>query len=254
MKSLTTRISLPAPLLTGETLRELLELLFQKYRWFSPTRYGFADLDSRLDPNHIDYAAIVAVYKELRTVTVAAKADRDFILLFSESPSDHPYTSGLTWVTPSGAAARKDWREKHLREVAELMRLLEAPLGVSALKTDFKDKTQRWVPNPIAGETLTFNVRGYGEGLPGLFWRNFFGPPFTRMFGDRLATLPSEFTQNLGDGIVLVQPYELPTEAGTPEAIARERQLISLLGPDCFYDHEHHRKPTRVPDLPPSPQ
>jgi hypothetical protein len=49
-----------------------------------------------------------------------------------------------------------------------------------------------------------------------------------------------------------VQPYELPTQAGTPEAIARERQLIEHLGPECFYDHQHHRKPRRRPQLPPS--
>jgi hypothetical protein len=73
------------------------------------------------------------------------------------------------------------------------------------------------------------------------------------MFGEHLASLslPAEFKQDLGGGIALVQPYELPTQAGTPEAIARERQLIEHLGPDCFYDHEHHRKPTRLQGLPP---
>jgi hypothetical protein len=47
-----------------------------------------------------------------------------------------------------------------------------------------------------------------------------------------------------------VQPYELPTQAGTPEGEARERQIIAHLGPECFYDHERHLKPTRVLDLP----
>jgi hypothetical protein len=31
--------------------------------------------------------------------------------------------------------------------------------------------------------------------------------------------------------------------------MARERELISLLGPECFYDHEHHTLPTRRPVL-----
>jgi len=46
-----------------------------------------------------------------------------------------------------------------------------------------------------------------------------------------------------------VQPYELPTEAGTEAGIARERELISALGPECFYDHEHLTLPTRRPVL-----
>ncbi|KFA93810.1 hypothetical protein Q664_07000 [Archangium violaceum Cb vi76] len=92
-------------------------------------------------------------------------------------------------------------------------------------------------------------VRDYSEGLPGLVWRNFYGPPFVRMFGERLGALPAECRQTLGDDIVLVQPYELPTEAGTESGMAREREFISLLGPECFYDHEHHTLPTRRPVL-----
>jgi hypothetical protein len=37
----------------------------------------------------------------------------------------------------------------------------------------------------------------------------------------------------------------------TPEGDAAEQRLITVLGPECFYDHEKHRKPTRVPDLSP---
>ncbi|KFA92835.1 hypothetical protein [Archangium violaceum] len=69
------------------------------------------------------------------------------------------------------------------------------------------------------------------------------------MFGERLDTLPAGSRQSLGEDIVLVQPYELPTEAGTEAGMARERELISLLGPECFYDHERRTLPTRRPVL-----
>lgn len=248
MTSLVTRISLPPSLLSSTEVRELLELLLEKYRWFRPARYGFASLDASLDPKQVDYTGMVALYEELKAVTVAAKTDRDFLSLFSAKPSDHPLTGGITWVTSAATTTRMAWRERHLREVAEVMRRVHSPIAVTALDEDVKSKTHRWIPNVI-GETLTFTVRDYGEGLAGLFWRNFFGPPFVRLFGERLASLPSEFKQELGDGIVMVQPYELPTQAGTPEATARERQLIQHLGPECFYDHEHHRKPTRILEL-----
>jgi hypothetical protein len=52
------------------------------------------------------------------------------------------------------------------------------------------------------------------------------------------------------EGIVLVQPYALPTQAMTPEGDAAEQQLVARLGPECFYDHARHLPPRRVPDLP----
>ncbi|HSP80099.1 MAG TPA: hypothetical protein VLQ93_16330 [Myxococcaceae bacterium] len=52
------------------------------------------------------------------------------------------------------------------------------------------------------------------------FWRNFYGAPFVRMFGERLEALPPECRRAFGEDLVLVQPYELPTEAGS-EAAAR---------------------------------
>ncbi len=138
-----------------------------------------------------------------------------------------------------------------MSQVAALMRFLNSPLAYTAVKDDLLSKTSRLIPAPDGvGQLETYTLRDYSEGLTGLFWRNFYGPLFAEFFGERLRSLPGEFKQELSDGITLVQPYELPTEAGTPEGMARERQIIAQLGPECFYDHEHHRKPTRVPELP----
>jgi hypothetical protein len=130
------------------------------------------------------------------------------------------------------------------------MRLVGSPYASTGLSEDVSRKSEQLVPHPSGfGQSQTYTVRDPSEGLAGLFWRNFYGPPFVRMFGERLVSLPADTRQDLGEGIVLVQPYELPTEAGTPEAEARERELIAHLGPDCFYDHAHHTKPTRLPVL-----
>ena len=130
------------------------------------------------------------------------------------------------------------------------MRLVGSPFAYSGLEEDVARKRSYWAPAPDGvGEIETFTVRDPSEGLAGLFWRNFYGPPFTRLFGERLASLPADTRQDLGGGITLVQPYELPTQAGTPEGEARERELIAHLGPECFYDHSRHLKPTRLPEL-----
>jgi hypothetical protein len=205
-------------------------------------------LDGRLDPSRLHFDSLLAFYEERKTLCVAAKTDRDFLLVYPSKPDDPPYTGKLTWVTSVKTASVQKWRTAHAEQVMEVMRLVSAPLAVTAMNEDLELKTQRLVPEG-AGLKLTFTVRGYGEGLPGLFWRNFFGPPFVRLFGERLASLPEDCRKPLGDELVLVQPYELPTEAGTEHGNARERALIEHLGPECFYDHEHHTPPTRRPVL-----
>jgi hypothetical protein len=245
---LTTQIYLPPGVPTGAVIRELLQRAFEKYRWFSPARFGMAFLDGRLDPNGIDFAALRGFYEERKTLCVAARTDRDFLLIFPSKPDDPPYTGKITWVTSARVASTQKWRMSHAEQVAEVMRLVHSPLAIASVDEDIERKTQRLVPEG-GGLKLTFTVRGYGQGLAGLFWRNFFGPPFVRMFGERLATLPEDCREPLGDDLVLVQPYELPTEAGKEHGNARERTLTAHLGPECFYDHEHHTPPTRRPVL-----
>ena len=130
------------------------------------------------------------------------------------------------------------------------MRLVNSPLAQASLGEDIERKTRRLVPAEDGhGSIGTFTVRNYSAGLSGLFWRSFFGPPFVRMFGERLASLPEHCRKPLGEELVLVQPYELPSDSGTEQGDARERELIEQLGSGCFYDHVHHTPPTRLPAL-----
>lgn len=245
---LTTRICLPPGTPSGTVVREFLHLAFEEFRWFSPARYGMSFLDGRLSQDSIDYDALLTFYEERKTLCVAARTDRDFFLIFPSKADEPRYTGGITWVTSATSAAKASWRAAHLHQVSEVMRLVRSPWAYTALDDDIERKTRRIIHDGIS-KVRAFTVRGYGEGLAGLFWRNFFGPPFVRLFGERLATLPPECRTPLGEERVLVQPYELPTEAGTESGQARERELIARLGPECFYDHEHHTLPTRRPFL-----
>ncbi len=250
MKYVTTYISLPPGTPSSSLVREFLHQVFKKHSWFRPVQYGRAFTDGRLNPDHIDFDALVAFYEEYRNITVTARTERDYFLLYPVKPDDPPYIGCLVWGASAKEAKKPAWRAAHLQQVHEVMQLLRAPLAQAGLTEDLRLKTWRQVLAPDGLSLVeTSTVRDYSEGLPGLLWRNFLGPPFVRMFGERLASLPGEFKQDLGSSNVLVQPYELPSQAGTPEAVARERELIAHLGSECFYDHEHHLKPTRVPDL-----
>jgi hypothetical protein len=257
MQYLKTKIYLPPGLPSAALVCRLLRLIFEQYRWFQPRRYGVAFLDGKLNPERIDYDALGAFYEERKSLLVAAKTDRDFILIHPSKPyekpePEFPYTGSISWTTLAKEATKPMWRQAHLLQIQELMGLIHSPLAQAGTDGDFERKTRRWVPLAGGfGQEQAITVRDYSEGLAGLYWRNFLGAPFLRLFGDRLDTLPAECRQELRDDLVLIQPYELPTQAGTPEGDARERQLISLLGPECFYDHERHMKPARRPELGP---
>lgn len=257
MRYLDTKISLPPGVPSTALVCRLLRLIFEEYRWFRPVRFGMAVMDGKLDPARVDYDALGAFYEERSTLFVAARTDRDFISFFPAKPygdsaPEYPHAGNISWSTSVKEADKSTWRDKHLRQVQEIMTLVGSPLAQTGTEEDIFRKTRRIVPSPDGvGQVQQVLVRDYSEGLAGLYWRNFLGPPFIRLFGDRLDTLPAECRQELSDELVLVQPYELPTQAGTPEGDTRERQLISLLGPECFYDHERHVKPSRHPELGP---
>ncbi|WNG55578.1 hypothetical protein F0U59_12960 [Archangium gephyra] len=204
-----------------------------------------------------EFSPLIAYYEERNHLMVAARTDRNFVSIFPALTAGYPYVGSISWQTSITSASKASWRAAHAQQVAELMRLVQSPLAFAGLETDLHGKQQRLVhkSRPTdTGKDFTwseeeFTVRDYSEGLPGLVWRNFYGPPFLRMFGERLDTLPSGCRQPFGEDIVLVQPYELPTEAGTEAGMARERELISLLGPECFYDHERRTLPTCRPVL-----
>ncbi|WNG40324.1 hypothetical protein F0U61_46550 [Archangium violaceum] len=253
LRYLTTDIELPPGRPSSTVVQEILRLVLVKHRWFVPERYGGTpSFDEQLDPDRIDHGALLATYEEHRSLCIAARTDSDFICI-SPARIDSPpylYNGRIVWESSARRASKPAWRAAHAEQVAEVMRLVSSPLAVAALGEDRERKTRLLVPSDDGlGSIETFTVLNYSEGLPGLFWRNFFGPPFVRMFGERLASLPEDCRRPLAEGLVLVQPYEVPTEAGTEHGDARERELIEHLGPECFYDHAHQTPPTRRPVL-----
>lgn len=257
IRYLETRFRLPPGRPPCPAVGEFLNFVLREFRWFEPRRYGSAALDKPIDPSRIDLGSLVAHYEEHGTLFVAARTDRDFVSIHPITTGAPPYTGSISWMTSASLASKASWRAAHTKQVLEVMRLFQAPLALAGLKTDLHAKQWRLVHKsiPMEGEKeFTYSeevatVPDYSKGLVGLAWRNFYGLPFVRMFGERLDALPPECRQPLGEGLVLVQPYALPTEAGTDAGMARERELISLLGPECFYDHKHHTLPTRRPVL-----
>lgn len=255
LRSLQTEFHLPPGLPRASTACELFQRVFSEYRWFQPRRFGRFAMDEQIEPGHFDPKVLAAYYDEHKLITIGAATDRDYLLLFPSKEARYPFIGKFFWSTSVVEAKKPGWREAHLRQVVEVMHLLGSPLARSGVGDDFERKDWRTVPNEDGfGSTQVFNLRDYSEGLTGLFWRNVFGAPFVKHFGSRLDAIPAPQRQSLDGGLVLVQPYELPTQAMTPEGDAAEARLITTLGPESFFDLPTLTRPTRVLDpasLPP---
>ncbi|NOK12738.1 hypothetical protein [Corallococcus exercitus] len=249
-RSLDTTFTLPPGVPSTGTVRELVHRFFADGRWFQPVRYGGVGMRERFEPGASVPDALVDHYDEFKSFFIGAKTDRDFIYFSPERHGKYPFAGVFGWVTSVVEARKTGWREAHLRQVVEIMHLLGSPLAQSGLDDDFERKNYRLVPTEYGfGSERVFNVRDYSEGLSGLYWRNVFGTPFVDLFGPRLDAIPASQRQSLDGGLVLVQPYELPTQAMTPEGDAAEAQLIATLGREAFFDLPTLTKPTRVPDV-----
>ena len=249
----TTDISLPPGPLSSELVRQVLHLALVEFRWFKPVRYGDADMEYRIPEGPLDLEPLLARYEERngRHLFVGARTDRDFLSLSAAlAPCQYPYTGDISWTTSLADTARPAWRQRHLQQVATLMRLVRSPLAIALTEDDWTRK-YRYELQQDVGSSREITVRDYSEGLAGLAWRTFLGPPFVRLFGSRLESLPPDCVHRLGEELVVIQPYEFPGQAGSPEADARERDLMELLGPECFYDHSRRQLPSRRPVLPP---
>ncbi|RYZ40912.1 MAG: hypothetical protein EOO71_14065 [Myxococcaceae bacterium] len=247
LRYLLTQISLPPGVPSEAVVRTFLKSAFEEYRWFEPARF----LNEQLDPKRIDYDALVARFLDVRRLMVLAKTDRDFFLFSARKADGPPHVGSLTWEAALSRAKNATWRDSHVHQVTALMKLFNSPLAISATSMDVDRKCDQLIPSPSGiGQRLTWTVRDPSEGLAGVFWRNFYGPPFIEMFGDRLNAVPETQRRSVADGIVLVEPYALPTDAMTPAAEAAEQQLREVLGPECFYDPVARTMPRRVPDLP----
>jgi len=249
MSQLVTDIALPPGRPAAATVRDLLRLCLETFRWFVPARYG-----TSLANNEIVAGAwldtLVTFYDREGKINVADVQERQQLYLLPDKPGRRSYLGTLSWFTPKKLATNKTWRANHAGQIAAVMQLLDSPLAIAAYEEDIHRKSVRWVREG-AIEKRTHTLRDYSEGLTGLYWRNFFGPPYTDLFGEALDNPPVGRAEKLANQLWLVEPYDLPGQAEQARGQECERLLIEHLGKSCFYDFEQDRKPTRRPALPP---
>ena len=86
------------------------------------------------------------------------------------------------------------------------------------------------------------------EGLPGIYWANFFGPIYVDFFGrEKFLTVPAYHKEELPDGGFLVLTAPSPLDYDRPEVRVLEEAILDHLGRDAFFEKAYPEKLCRVP-------
>jgi hypothetical protein len=110
-----------------------------------------------------------------------------------------------------------------------------------------KDKLKsRTVLDSQYGETIL--PTNLSKGLPGIYWANFLGPEYVRMFGkQRLISSPNFHLQELHDDGILIVTSQTPLNPSSRDSRLARSELREFLGEDAFYPSQAIS--TRVPEF-----
>jgi hypothetical protein len=126
------------------------------------------------------------------------------------------------------------WLEELLQAAA-----LELPLAWATAYADVEYQAKNMTPRRALGRDVL-------KWLPGLYWLNVFGEPYTDLLGDDvLASVPAHRVERLGDcwGLWL---SESPVAWRSWRYRRRARRVLAHLGPTRFFDRgrDHDPDPT----------
>ena len=90
---------------------------------------------------------------------------------------------------------------------------------------------------------------GFLDGLPGLYWLNYFGPAYCDLIGrERLLSAPATEVKAAGDG-VLIGLDPSPRAWTTPQYQQQEQAVIEHLGKQYFFSRHDPDRQTLGPDF-----
>src|SRR2546428_11834300 len=128
---------------------------------------------------------------------------------------------------------------KFLEFSEELYRIFRPFHGEISHRKDWENKTVIIKPMKMGGRIV--NAESHEpvqptKGLPGIFWANFFGPPFVDFYSKaKLQAAPGYVKKELFDGGYLILTSKSPLEYMKPEAKKMERNLTEYLGADTVF-------------------
>lgn len=154
----------------------------------------------------------------------------------------------MTVAVDSLVAIEEKLRNDFVDHMLRLADRLDAWYGVIALDEEYEAKTRVRVMDRLGPGVVTaaYNNRSIADcsvlhkrGLPGIFWRTYFGSFYVDWIGrSRFRDISGIEARELSNGAFYLTNAWSPFEWGTADAIASVRQTREHLGFDVFTDVE----------------
>ncbi len=239
---------------TEKRAREMVDYLMAQPH-FAPNKAGEYEPYRRLTPKRVEaaVASLAALAKQ------ELDPERVWVMVIFERTRSPSCTFRIEWSNlPHGAFSLSSYRveEGFLRKVEQLEDWLEFTAGLL-------DRHETWyAPFCLSEEWLAKNYlewsttgghapspeyrvtgRGSGigvaleEGIPGVFWGNYFGPFYVDWFGrEKFDDLPCVEKRWLDTGGIFFTTSATPFDWNTPAARQMQQAAKDHLGQDAFFD------------------
>ena len=143
-------------------------------------------------------------------------------------------------VRPLAGSSPKDWARNLLEAACRTLK----PAYAHAVHVDEYDAKNMCFDRGAEAIVVDWN-----RSIPGLYWLNYFGQPFSGVFGSSkiLASLKDEAARIGRDGVLISlgdDPYSWDSE----EYKSRERKVLKILGREYFFDRADPERETVVVD------
>jgi hypothetical protein len=207
----------------------LLELVYRHGQAFAPELFDNGRKLLPADATNLD--ALAQLWSQADTVTMHRETRfASQVSATTLSIDSHPNTVSI-WVEE--AFFRLQSRTEEFLHLSIAIYDLVHPMYGNIHQT--RDALEMaTVYDPRYGKTVV-PVK-LGKGLPGIFWANFFGPPYVELIGERkLLSAPGEHVRKLSDGGVLVIATRSPLNPSTRANRSKRTAVRSHLGEDYFY-------------------
>jgi len=172
-------------------------------------------------------------------------------LLFSDVATMPQPTVCTRWSMRMGSAVIVSKGPEFIKQLAsDVCRLAQADYGLVATDHDYRAKHFSSVREGVS-EVQQYIGDNPEQGIPGVYWMNFFGPVYVDYFGkQKLAAVRDDAEIIFLDtGGVYLRFGRLPEDSHTPAAVEHQRAVIRILGEEAFFDLRHPERKRDVPAL-----
>jgi hypothetical protein len=170
-------------------------------------------------------------------------------LLLSEIATVPPPIFCTRWSLRLGAAAMASQGPDFIKQLLrDACRTAHADYGFVATNDDYRTKHFLSVKEGVS-EVQQYVGDDPEQGIPGLYWMNYFGPLYVDHFGtQKLASLRDHAeVVFLDDRTVYLQFGRLPEDSQVPAMLEHQRAVIRMLGDAAFFDIRDPQRQLVVP-------